>query len=434
MVYSNEGIGEMSRNYHKLYRYNLCRGEWKTKKRPIIVNNWEATYFDFDDDKLVAIAEDAAELGIEMLVMDDGWFGKRDSDKSSLGDWFVNEDKIKGGLHSLVNRVNNLGLKFGIWFEPEMISPKSELYRKHPDWALSVEGRGMSIGRNQYVLDMSREDVRDYLFDCMSKVMESANIEYIKWDFNRNLTEVGSRLLPANRQKEVFHRYVLGLYNLLERILTAFPKLLLEGCSGGGGRFDPAMLYYSPQIWTSDDTDAIERVDIQYGTSFVYPSSSITAHVSASPCHQTSRDTEIETRGNVALTGSFGYELDLNKLSEDDKVWIKKQIDRYHRYSDVIQNGDYYRLKSPFEDRYNCAWQYVSQDKKESLFTFVIMRKNFHDYIFIKLCGLEPNTKYRETETDIIYSGDTLMNAGLNLTDRYNDGESLIRHFVAIEE
>lgn len=305
MVYSDHGVGGMSRTYHKLYRFNLCRGEWKTKKRPIIVNNWEATYFNFDSEKLVAIAKDAADLGIEMLVMDDGWFGKRNNDKSSLGDWYVNEDKLKGGLAELVRRVNALGVKFGIWFEPEMISPDSDLYRAHPDWCLHTEGRERSIGRNQYVLDMSRKDVRDNIFDQMYKILSSANIEYVKWDFNRNLTEVGSELLPPDRQSEVAHRYMLGVYELLERLLAAFPHLLLEGCSGGGGRFDAGMLYYSPQIWTSDDTDAIERLEIQYGTSIVYPPSAMSAHVSACPNHQTKRTSPFKTRGDVAMAGAF---------------------------------------------------------------------------------------------------------------------------------
>jgi alpha-galactosidase len=317
MVYSNEGLGGMSRIYHKLYRNNLCRGEWKLKRRPILVNNWEATYFNFDEEKLFDIAKTASELGIEMLVMDDGWFGDRNSDRSALGDWFVNEEKLKGGLGKLVERVNGIGLKFGIWFEPEMVSRDSELFRAHPDWAIQTPGRPMSIARHQYVLDMARADVRDYLFDCIKKVMDSANIAYIKWDFNRSLTEVGSATVGAERQSEVFHRYVLGLYELLERLLTAYPHLLLEGCASGGGRFDPAWLYYSPQFWTSDDTDAIERLEIQYGTSMCYPTSAVGAHVSACPNHQTARISPLKTRGNVAMAGTFGYELDLTKLTDE---------------------------------------------------------------------------------------------------------------------
>lgn len=437
MVYSNGGVGKMSRTYHKLYRYNLCRGEWKTKKRPIIVNNWEGTYFNFDDDKLFAIAKDAAELGIEMFVMDDGWFGVRNNDNNSLGDWYVNENKLKGGLKSLVDRVNGLGLKFGIWFEPEMISPDSDLYRAHPDWCLHVEGRGRSIGRHQCVLDMSRKDVRDNIFDQMYKVLSSANIEYVKWDFNRNLTEVGSAILSAEHQGEVAHRYILGVYELLERLLTAFPKLLLEGCSGGGGRFDAGMLYYSPQIWTSDDTDALERLEIQYGTSMVYPPSTMSAHVSASPNHQTGRASSFKTRGDVAMAGAFGYELDLTKLTDAERELVKKQVASYHKYYDVIQNGDYYRLINPSEDVKNitsaAAWESVSQDKSEALLTYVVMRTHTGVSRYIRLRGLDPERIYVDEETGRKYSGALLMNAGLNLTGySWHDGESRVWHFIAL--
>ena len=435
MVYSDSGVGGMSRTFHKLYRYNLCRGEWKTKKRPIIVNNWEGTYFNFDDDKLVAIAKDAAELGIEMLVMDDGWFGVRNTDNCSLGDWYVNEKKLKGGLASLVERVNALGLKFGIWFEPEMISPDSDLYRAHPDWCLHVDGRERSIGRQQYVLDMSRKDVRDNIFEQMSAILSSANIEYVKWDFNRNLTEVGSALLPPERQKETAHRYILGVYELLERLLTAFPKLLLEGCSGGGGRFDAGMLYYSPQIWTSDDTDAMERLEIQYGTSMVYPPSTMSAHVSASPNHQTGRISPFKTRGDVAMAGAFGYELDLTKLTDEERELVRKQVADYHKYYDIIQNGDYYRLINPTEDKANitsaAAWESVSADKSEALLTYVVMRTQVHVSRYIRLRGLDPDRIYVDTASGRRYSGALLMNAGLNLTGGWKDGESRVWHFKA---
>lgn len=435
MVYSDGGVGGMSRTFHKLYRYNLCRGEWKTKKRPIIVNNWEGTYFNFDDDKLVAIAKDAADLGIEMLVMDDGWFGVRNNDNCSLGDWVVNESKLKGGLKSLVDRVNALGLKFGIWFEPEMISPDSDLYRAHPDWCLHVDGRERSIGRQQYVLDMSRKDVRDNIFDQMYAVLSSANIEYVKWDFNRNLTEVGSSLLPPERQGEVAHRYMLGVYELLERLLKAFPHLLLEGCSGGGGRFDAGMLYYSPQIWTSDDTDALERLEIQYGTSIVYPTSAMSAHVSASPNHQTGRASSFKTRGDVAMAGAFGYELDLTKLTDEERELVKKQVADYHRYYDVIQNGDYYRLINPTENvgkiTSAAAWESVSADKREVLMTYVVMRTHVSVSRYIRLRGLDPKLTYVDTATGRRYSGALLMNAGLNLTSNWKDGESRVWHFIA---
>lgn len=435
IVLSDEGLGKMSRTYHKLYRSHLCRGEWKDKTRPVLVNNWEATYFNFDDEKIMDIARVAADCGIEMFVLDDGWFGQRNSDTCSLGDWFVNEDKIRCGMKKLAEQINGLGLKFGLWFEPEMVSPDSELYRAHPDWCIHIEGRDRSIARNQYVLDMGRAEVRDYLFNCMSAVLSSANIEYVKWDFNRNLTEVGCGWLPAERRQESFHRFVLGTYELLERLLTAFPHLLLEGCSSGGGRYDPAMLYYSPQYWTSDDTDAMERVDIQLGTSLVYPASSMSCHVSAVPNHQTGRVTSFRTRGHVAMGGAFGYELDLTKLSDEERDMIRQQVRDYHRYYNVINRGDLYRLLLP-NDSYNgrqghcAAWMYVSEDQSEALVTFVVMRTSIKGSYFLKLQGLDPQAQYRDEESGAIYHGDTLMKAGLNLTRRYNDGDSVMIHLT----
>lgn len=432
---SNEGIGKMSRVYHKLYRKHLCRGEWKDKERPILVNNWEATYFDFTDEKLVEIAKTAADCGIEMLVMDDGWFGVRNSGDCSLGDWYVNEEKIKCGLKNLVEQVNALGLKFGIWFEPEAISPGSDLIKAHPDWCLQIEGRSRSLARNQYVLDMTRAEVRDYLFDMMSGILSSANIEYIKWDFNRNLTEVGSTVLEVCRRQEMFHRYVLGLYELLERLTVAFPHVLLEGCSSGGGRFDPAMLYYSPQYWTSDDTDAMERLDIQLGTSIVYPASSMSCHVSASPNHQTGRMTSFKTRGDIAMGGAFGYELDLTLLTEEEKQLIRQQVSDYHRYYRLINQGDLYRLIYP-DDNVNgkvgkcAAWMYVSEDKTEALVTFVVIRTSVHPVYFLRLRGLDPEAVYVDEATGTEYHGDTLMQAGVNLTGKYNDGDSVVMHFI----
>ena len=435
MVYSNHGVGGMSRTYHKLYRNNLCRGEWKTKKRPIIINNWEATYFEFDEEKLVAIAKDASELGIEMLVMDDGWFGARNNDNAGLGDWYVNKSKLPNGLKPLVDRVNALGMKFGIWFEPEMINPDSDLYRAHPDWCLKVEGRDMSIGRGQYVLDMSRKEVVDNIFEQMKAVLSSANIAYVKWDFNRNLSEVASAVLPPKRQKEVYHRYILGVYDLLERLLTAFPSLLLEGCAGGGGRFDAGMLYYSPQIWTSDDTDAMERLEIQYGTSIVYPPSSMSAHVSTVPNHQTDRVTPFKTRGDVAMAGSFGYELDITKMTDEEKALVREQVAAYHKYYDLIQGGDYYRLINPTESKgtMDCAsaWAFVSPDKRECLATYVVIRTQLGVSRFMHLRGLDPEKIYVDKATGAKYSGALLMSAGLNLSRRWVDGESQVWHLIA---
>ncbi len=430
MVYSNEGLGGMSRTFHKLYRHNLCRGKWKTEKRPILVNNWEATYFDFNHQKLLDIAKEAATLGIEMLVVDDGWFGVRNDDLSSLGDWKVNQGKFEHGISALVKDVNDLGLKFGIWFEPENISPDSDLFRAHPDWYIHIDGRAPSYCRHQFVLDMTRPEVRENIYQQMAAILNSANIEYIKWDFNRNLTEVASDALPPERQGEVYHRYVLGLYELTERILTDFPHVLLEGCSGGGGRFDAGMLYYSPQIWTSDDTDACERLTIQSGTSLVYPASAMSAHVSAVPNHQTGRITSFKTRGDVALAGAFGYELDLTKLTDEEKALARQQIADYHRYSKLIQDGDLYRLINPHEDATRSAWMYVAEDKSEAIFTYVVIRTEVNRPHRVKLSGLAPNKFYRVDGQ--ILSGAALMHAGLSFRRHFLDGESLVLHIEEV--
>ena len=435
MSYSPNGLNGMSQKLHDAFRTRLYRGVWRDRERPVLLNTWEAAYFDFTHDKIMEMARKAAKVGVELLVLDDGWFGHRDNDRSSLGDWYVAQHKLPHGLDGLARDINALGMKFGLWFEPEMISPDSDLYRAHPDWCLHTEGRERSIGRNQYVLDMSRKDVRDNIFDQMYKILSSANIEYVKWDFNRNLTEVGSELLPPDRQSEVTHRYMLGVYELLERLLTAFPHLLLEGCSGGGGRFDAGMLYYSPQIWTSDDTDAIERLEIQYGTSLVYPPSSMSAHVSACPNHQTRRSTPFKTRGDVALAGAFGYELDLTKLNDEERELVRRQVAAYHEYYDVIQNGDYYRLIDPAKSKGDmtsaAAWESVSTDKREVLLTYVVIRTQPSVSRYIRLRGLDPDVTYTDTESGRSYSGALLMNAGLNLTGSWRDGESRVWHFVA---
>lgn len=428
LVYSNQGLGGMSRTFHRLYNNNLVRGEWKHKKRPLLINNWEGTYFDFNDDKLVAIAAWAKETGLEMFVMDDGWFGKRDDDTSGLGDWKVNPNKLKGGVGDLVRRVKALGLKFGIWYEPEMISPDSDLYRAHPDWAIHVPNRAGSIGRQQYVIDMTRADVRDYLFDVMSEVLANNDIDYVKWDFNRNITEAGSALLPPERQKEFYHRYVLGTYELMERLVSTYPHILLENCSGGGGRYDPGMMYYSPQIWCSDNTDALSRVDIQFGSSLCYPASVQGAHVSAS-----SRSS-YETKRNVAMWGSFGYELDPQKISEEAREEIKTQIADYHKYYDLIHSGDLYRIISPWDDPYRVAWEFVNEEKSDALLTVLIKFRREQRNFFIKLKGLDENKYYRLEETGEVYSGALLMNAGLSLFHLRNaDGYSKVFHFEEVK-
>lgn len=428
MVYTDKGIGEMSRIFHKLYINNLIRGKYKTEKRPLLINSWEAAYFDFDTDKLVSFASQAKELGIDMLVMDDGWFGKRNDDTNSLGDWYVNENKLKGGLSPLIEKINSLDMKFGIWYEPEMISPDSELFRKHPDWYVHVPNREASIGRQQYVLDVSREDVRDNIWNQMYQVLSKNKIDYLKWDFNRNISEAGSALLPPERSKEFFHRFILGTYDLMDRLVTNFPNILFENCSGGGGRFDAGMLYFSPQIWTSDNTDAIERLTIQFGTSLCYPASTMGAHVSAS------KRTNYETKGNVALWGTFGYELDPTKLSENEKITVKQQVKDYHKYYDIIHYGDLYRLIDPYYNTYKCAWSFVSQDKSEVLVTVVRIRERVADVNILKLKGLDKNKFYKNEEDGEIYSGALLMNVGINITDKINhDGESLMIHFKEVQ-
>ncbi|MDR0933442.1 MAG: alpha-galactosidase, partial [Victivallales bacterium] len=432
LVYSPNGIGGMSRTYCRMFRDHLIRSYWKDLKRPILVNNWEATYFNFSSEKLLSIAKDAAKLGIEMLVLDDGWFGKRDKDDNSLGDWVVYESKLKGGLGNLVKEINNLGLKFGLWFEPEMVSKDSELYRRHPDWCLHAAGRGRSEGRNQLVLDMSRSEVVDYLFDSICAILDSANIEYIKWDANRHLTEVGSAVVPPERQKEISHRYVLGMYSLHERLLARYPKLLIEGCSGGGGRFDAGMLYYVPQVWTSDDSDAIERLKIQYGTSMLYPCSTMGAHVSDCPNHQTGRTTPFETRGIVALSGTFGYELDLNKMNDHERKLIREQVALYHKYNHIVAQGEFYRLTDPFSPQtVVVAWEHVSADRSEALLTMVQPRTVPNGQIFrIRLQGLIPEAVYVLEQTKEQFTGEMLMNAGVNVPKFEHDGDGALYYFV----
>jgi alpha-galactosidase len=435
-VYSAEGIGGMTRSLHDLYRKHLIRGEYKDKKRPILINNWEATYFDFNTEKLLDIAREASKLGIEMLVMDDGWFGYRNDDNTSLGDWQVNEQKITGGLKHLVDEVNKLGMKFGIWFEPEMISPDSDLYRAHPDWAIAVPGRTGSLARNQYVLDLTRKEVRDYIYDMVSAVLHSANIEYVKWDMNRQLTDIGSFGLPADRQGELYHRQVLAVYELQERLTTEFPHLLLENCSGGGARFDPGMLYYSPQIWCSDDTDAIERLSIQEGTSMIYPLSTMGAHVSDCPNHTVGRVTPFETRGYVALAGTFGYELDVTKIPEEDRALIPAQVAMYHKYNDLVREGDYYRIASYAENRYYDCYAVVAKDKTEALVTYiqVLNRANCHSRR-IHIPGLAPDKTYRIANAEdwkeikqTRYTGETLQYAGINIPNLWGDFKGRLLH------
>ena len=429
MTYSHEGFGRMTRTLHDYYRNHLIRSPYLHKKRPILINNWEATYFDFDTDKLIDIAQKASKLGIQMLVMDDGWFGKRNDDSNSLGDWKVNEEKIKGGLKYLVDEINKLGMKFGIWFEPEMISPDSDLYRAHPDWAIHIEGRQAVRSRNQYVLDLSRKDVCDCIYEQVASILRSANIEYVKWDMNRQLTDLGSAKLAPDRMGELYHRYVLGMYSLQERLIKEFPYLLLENCSGGGGRFDPGMLYYSPQIWCSDDTDAIERLSIQEGTALIYPLSTMGAHVSDCPNHTVGRITPFETRGHVALAGTFGYELDVTKIPKEDVEMIPKQVEMYDRFNDLVREGDYYRIASYSQNHEYDCYGVVSKDKKEALFTFVqVMGRANYKSRKIYFKGLAPEHTYSIEGEETCYSGDVLMKAGYLIPDLWGDFKSKLIH------
>ncbi len=415
LVYSSEGITGMSHIYHNLYGKRLARGEYRDKIRPILINNWEATYFDFNEINIKKIAKEASNLGIELFVLDDGWFGERNNDDCSLGDWFVNENKLKGGLKKLATEINDIGLQFGLWFEPEMVCPISELYKKHPDWCLHIPGRTRSEARKQLILDLSREDVCDYIIKSICDVLSSAPISYVKWDMNRNMTEIGSLSLPAERQREVAHRYMLGLYRVMEEITSRFPNILFESCSGGGGRFDPGMLYYMPQTWTSDNTDAIERLKIQYGTSLVYPNVSMGCHVSAIPNHQVDRMTPLNTRGIVAMSGNFGYELDITKLSDEEKEIIKEQVKEYKEIRETIQFGDYYRLSNPFEDN-DVAWMFLSKDKDEVIVSFVRQSAVPHPkFVSIQLVGLDEDSSYEIVGEDAIIGGDELMYVGLNV-------------------
>lgn len=429
---SDEGMDKLSAQFHRIIRENVCRGKYKMAERPVLINNWEATYFDFDEEKIFNIAKKASELGVDMMVLDDGWFGKRDSDSAGLGDWFVNEDKIKGGLERLVGKINNLGMKFGIWFEPEMISEDSNLYREHPDWAIQIPGRKPTRGRYQLVVDMTRQDVRDYLYQVISNVLDNANVEYIKWDMNRSISDWYSLELSSDRQGEMPHRYVLGVYELLERLTTDYPYVLFEGCSGGGGRFDAGMLYYCPQIWCSDDTDAYERTKIQYGTSFFYPISTVGSHVSAVPNHQTGRMTPLETRAVTAMAGSFGYELDLNTLSDKDKAEVAEQIVRFKKYGPLIHNGSYHRLSNPTEDKF-AIWSFVSEDKKQVLVHGMIFRTEANMLRYpVRLRGLDGTKRYRLNETGQIYTGQALMEAGILLPKAWGDYAPVELYFTEV--
>ena len=423
MVYTDKGLNHLSQTYHKLYQRRLARGYWRDKARPILINNWEATYFDFTEERIVEIAKKAKECGVELFVLDDGWFGQRSSDKAGLGDWVANRDRLPEGIEGLAERISSLGMKFGLWFEPEMVNKDSDLYRAHPDWILQTPERTNSHGRFQHVLDFSRKEVVDAIYEMMSKILGNAKISYVKWDMNRSITECFSAALPADRQGEVFHRYILGVYDLYERLTSRFPEILFESCASGGAGFDPGILYYAPQGWTSDDTDAVERLKIQYGTSYCYPVSSMGSHVSVSPNHQLNRETPLYTRANVAYFGTFGYELDLNKLTEEEQKEVKEQIAFMKEYRDLFQFGTFYRLSSPFEKNIT-AWMSVSEDKKTAIVGWYRVLNPVNDsYTRLKLCGLLEDVEYTIEGQKGTFFGDELMNLGI-LTSDATSGEA----------
>ena len=433
LCYSGRGFGDLSMKYHRCIRNHICNGARSRRKsgetgfipRPVLVNSWEAAYFNFTGETIVELAREAAQLGIDMVVMDDGWFGKREDDNSGLGDWQVNEKKLGCSLGELVRRVNEEGVKFGIWIEPEMISEDSDLYREHPDWAMQNPGRNPARGRNQLVLDFSREDVREHIFDQICRVLDQGNIEYVKWDMNRSLTDFYS---VETRQGKVSYDFVIGLYDFMEKLLAKYPQLMIEGCSGGGGRFDAGMMYYTPQIWCSDNTDAADRLWIQYGTSFFYPMSTISAHVSAVPNHQTGRITSLRTRGIVAMTGAFGYELSLGKLSAEEKEEIREQIRQYKEFEPLISTGDYYRLSNPFEDAC-AAWMFVSKDRKRVLLHVVLLENHGNMIVnYVRLKELLPDVVYEEEGSGKRYCGCALMQAGIPIPVEM--GEYLAYQFV----
>lgn len=425
--FSQNGFGALSHNYHNCINHHVIRRRFQKKMRPVLINSWEAAYFDFTGETMLELAKNAADVGIDLVVMDDGWFGKRDDDNSGLGDWEVNEEKLGCSLGTLIEKINELGVDFGIWIEPEMISEDSTLYRNHPDWVLQIPGRSPVRSRNQLVLDFSRKDVRDYIFASICKVLDQGNITYVKWDMNRSISDVYSHV---NVRGTVLHDYVVGVYDFLEQMIQRYPELLIEGCSGGGGRFDIGMLYYTPQIWCSDNTDAIDRTKIQYGTSFFYPVSTVGAHVSAVPNHQTGRITSLKTRAVVAMAGTFGYELNLQMLSAEEKEEIKEQVAVFKKQNELIQQGTYYRLTNPMEDAM-AAWLFVSENKKHALFNVVVLDKQVNAGVtFIKLKGLLEGSTYISSEDNREYAADGLMEAGLPIPSTLGEYEAYQVEFV----
>ena len=452
LAFTDKGLSELSCLFHCIIRENICPREFRDIKRPVLMNNWEGTYFDFDDDKIMEIADSAKEAGCEMLVLDDGWFGERNDDHAGLGDWVVNKDKIRNGMDKIADHVESLGMKFGLWFEPEMVNENSDLYRAHPDWALTDPGRKPVMARDQLVLDMSRPEVVDYLYESISGILNNAKISYVKWDFNRSLANVFSRGLPADRQGEVAHRFMLGTYSLMERLRDSFPNVMIEGCSGGGGRFDAGMLFYSPQIWCSDNTEPINRLKIQKGTSYGYPISTIGSHVSASPNHQTGRVVPLMTRAIVAMAGTFGYELDPRLLSAKEKAMIHDQINSFNRYYDLIQKGRYLRLSDEQDEKYYTSWGFVSGDRSEALVSLVVtdVRAN-PEVMYVRIRGLDPDAMYEvdncisscedvpengvnyKKKEGAVFGGAALMNAGYAFDPMFGTYPAIQLHFRRVD-
>ena len=416
LSYTNKGLSRLSQQYHHCIMNHICQGKYVHANRPVLINSWEAAYFDFTGDTIVELAKEAKALGIDMVVMDDGWFGKRNDDNSSLGDWYVNEEKLGGTLTKLIERVNAEGVKFGIWIEPEMVSEDSDLYREHPDWAITIPGRKPVRSRNQLVLDFSRKEVRDEIFKRICAVLDQGNVEYIKWDMNRSLADIYA--------SNVTYDYVLGVYDFLEKLTNRYPDILIEGCSGGGGRFDAGMLYYTPQIWCSDNTDAINRTRIQYGTSFFYPVAAMGSHVSAVPNHQTGRVTSMHTRGVAAMSGTFGYELNPALLNAKEKAEIRAQLAQYREYQELIREGDYYRLSNPFQDNF-AAWMVVSDDRSKALVSVIRLTAEANPpAAYVTLKGMEEDAFYREKTTGKVYPGAALIEAGILLPAAVSEYEA----------
>ena len=431
LCYSAQGFGTLSKKYHTCIRKHICRGKYSNKPRPILINSWEASYFNFNGETIYKLAKDAAELGLDMVVMDDGWFGNREDDNSSLGDWQVNEEKLGCTLGELIQKINDIGIKFGIWIEPEMVSEKSSFYKEHQDWVMKIPKRQPVRGRNQLVLDFSREEVRAHVFKQICDMLDQGNVEYIKWDMNRSLADIYSM---DKEQGRVTYDYVLGVYDFLEKLTRRYPDILIEGCCGGGGRFDAGMLYYTPQIWGSDNTDALDRIKIQYGTSFFYPASTVGAHVSASPNHQTGRIISMHTKGVVAMAGTFGYELNPDVLTREEKEEIKEQIAYFKKNEALIRTGDYYRLSNPFKDEY-AAWIFVSEYADEALLNVVMLKMHGNMTVnYVKLKGLAADALYKDEETGRCYYGSALIEAGLPMPAEFLEYPAYQFRFVRCQE